>query len=178
MLQTTYHGPLGYELVAPLPPIFTRTRAPTTAELESGSSGPQRERSFYRNTYAMVCVFSYMRSQLPLIVHTLVHGPYVLSRVVLLPRHQAQHDASVIALPGARCTAEHCTRAACACGFTSHASSRHLAGEHRRRGPVHGRHGLNPFSHMLTSLHLLVYDLPIPYSVHLGTYHHTLRASH
>ncbi|VDC00077.1 unnamed protein product [Peniophora sp. CBMAI 1063] len=53
LLQTTYHGPLGYELVAPLPPIFTRTRAPTTAELEDGTSGPQRERSFYRNTYAM-----------------------------------------------------------------------------------------------------------------------------
>ncbi|KAI0033520.1 hypothetical protein K488DRAFT_77869 [Vararia minispora EC-137] len=53
MLQTAFHGPLGYELVAPLPPIFTRTRVATAAEAEVGATGLRHERSFYRNSYAM-----------------------------------------------------------------------------------------------------------------------------
>ncbi|KAI0314190.1 hypothetical protein OF83DRAFT_1174969 [Amylostereum chailletii] len=51
-LQSTFHGPLAYELEEPLPPIFTRVRARSAGEVEAGSA-PQTERSFYRNTYAM-----------------------------------------------------------------------------------------------------------------------------
>jgi len=59
-LQTRFHSPL---LVHPTPypprPIFTRYREPTTAELETGRplltrNGMVCERSFYKNTYAMV----------------------------------------------------------------------------------------------------------------------------
>lgn len=59
-LQTQFHSPL---LLYPTPypprPIFTRYREPTTVELETGRppltrSGMVRERSFYKNTYAMV----------------------------------------------------------------------------------------------------------------------------
>jgi len=58
-LQTHFHSPL---LVYPTPyppqPIFTRYREPTTIELETGRlsltrGGMVRERSFYKNTYAM-----------------------------------------------------------------------------------------------------------------------------
>ena len=59
-LQTQFHSPL---LLYPTPypprPIFTRYRQPTTVELETGRPpltrcGMVRERSFYKNTYAMV----------------------------------------------------------------------------------------------------------------------------
>ena len=59
-LQTYFHSPL---LVYPTPypslPIFTRYREPTTVESETGGvsltrDGMVRERSFYKNTYAMV----------------------------------------------------------------------------------------------------------------------------
>jgi hypothetical protein len=54
LLQTTFHGPLGYILVLPLPPIFTRMRTATDDEAaESGSRQMRKERSFYRNTYSM-----------------------------------------------------------------------------------------------------------------------------
>ncbi|OCH89070.1 hypothetical protein OBBRIDRAFT_826789 [Obba rivulosa] len=52
-LQTTFHGPLAYAPPHPPPPIFTRTRPPTPAELEAGGPGPRVEKSFYRNAYAM-----------------------------------------------------------------------------------------------------------------------------
>lgn len=68
-MQSTFHGPLAYELVYPLPPIFTRMRPPTAAEAEDGLS-LRKERSFYRNTYSMVRVRSchiYSRSIPPYI---------------------------------------------------------------------------------------------------------------
>ncbi|KAI0063275.1 hypothetical protein BV25DRAFT_1824327 [Artomyces pyxidatus] len=52
LLQSTFHGPLAYNLDYPLPPIFTRTRVPTSAEEEAGV-GSRAEHSFYRNTYSM-----------------------------------------------------------------------------------------------------------------------------
>ncbi|THH17283.1 hypothetical protein EW146_g3496 [Bondarzewia mesenterica] len=52
LLQTTFHGSLAYDLDYPLPPIFTRLRPRTPAEVEAGI-GYRTERSFYRNTYAM-----------------------------------------------------------------------------------------------------------------------------
>ena len=54
-LQTTFHGPLSYPLPQPPLPIFTRTRAPTPAQLEAGVPATLlvQETSFYRNTYAM-----------------------------------------------------------------------------------------------------------------------------
>ena len=54
-LQTTFHGPLSYPVPSPPLPIFTRTRAPTPAQLEAGvrPSAVVRETSFYRNAYAM-----------------------------------------------------------------------------------------------------------------------------
>ena len=59
-LQTQFHAPL---LLYPTPypprPIFTRYREPTSNELETGQPSLTRygmvgERSFYKNTYAMV----------------------------------------------------------------------------------------------------------------------------
>ncbi|TCD64826.1 hypothetical protein EIP91_003574 [Steccherinum ochraceum] len=51
-LQTTFHGPLAYPDPYPPHPIFTRVRAATPAEAETGV-GIVYERSFYRNAYAM-----------------------------------------------------------------------------------------------------------------------------
>lgn len=57
-LQTTFHSPLYYPAPYPPRPIFTRHRQLTAEEIENGhmSSRPDglvRERSFYKNTYAM-----------------------------------------------------------------------------------------------------------------------------
>ena len=58
-LQTKFHAPLAHP--APYPPrtLFTRYREPTVDEIESrrvqlSRGGLVREKSFYRNTYAMV----------------------------------------------------------------------------------------------------------------------------
>ncbi|KAH8107673.1 hypothetical protein BXZ70DRAFT_1003120 [Cristinia sonorae] len=51
-IQTTYHGPLAYPAPYPPHPIFTRVRAPTAEEAETGVDIVY-ERSFYRNAYAM-----------------------------------------------------------------------------------------------------------------------------
>ena len=58
-LQTKFHAPLAHP--APYPPrtLFTRYREPTVDEIESrrvqlSRGGLIREKSFYRNTYAMV----------------------------------------------------------------------------------------------------------------------------
>ncbi|KAI0644721.1 hypothetical protein C8Q79DRAFT_1112059 [Trametes meyenii] len=65
-LQTRYHAPLAHALPWPPLPIFTRTRAPTAAQLEAGAGAgpagvdvpvrvpvPVPEGSFYRNAYAL-----------------------------------------------------------------------------------------------------------------------------
>ncbi|TEB28072.1 hypothetical protein FA13DRAFT_1712104 [Coprinellus micaceus] len=57
-LQTTFHSPLSYPPPYPPRPIFTRYREATNQEIESGHlasgrTGLVRERSFYKNTYAM-----------------------------------------------------------------------------------------------------------------------------
>ncbi|KDR67788.1 hypothetical protein GALMADRAFT_105450 [Galerina marginata CBS 339.88] len=58
-LQARFHAPLAHALPYPPRPIFTRYREPTTEELESGQTqlttrhGLIREKSFYKNTYAM-----------------------------------------------------------------------------------------------------------------------------
>ncbi|KAJ3516662.1 hypothetical protein NMY22_g14152 [Coprinellus aureogranulatus] len=57
-LQTTFHSPLSYPSPYPPRPIFTRYREATNQEIESGylasgRTGLVRERSFYKNTYAM-----------------------------------------------------------------------------------------------------------------------------
>ncbi|THH31389.1 hypothetical protein EUX98_g2776 [Antrodiella citrinella] len=51
-IQTTFHGPLAYPDPSPPHPIFTRVRAPTPAEMETGVNVVY-ERSFYRNAYSM-----------------------------------------------------------------------------------------------------------------------------
>ncbi|KZT71651.1 hypothetical protein DAEQUDRAFT_763516 [Daedalea quercina L-15889] len=51
-LQTAFHGPLAYSKPNPPLPIFVRLRPPTVVEMEQGL-GPVREKSFYRNAYAM-----------------------------------------------------------------------------------------------------------------------------
>ena len=58
-LQSRFHGPLAHALPYPPRPIFTRYRPLTPAEIESGHAIAARsilvaERSFYKNTYAMV----------------------------------------------------------------------------------------------------------------------------
>ncbi|KAI0043677.1 hypothetical protein FA95DRAFT_362760 [Auriscalpium vulgare] len=50
LLQSTFHGPLAYNLE--YPPIFTRRCVPTSAEAEAGV-GTRYEHSFYRNSYSM-----------------------------------------------------------------------------------------------------------------------------
>ncbi|KAF6744914.1 hypothetical protein DFP72DRAFT_927148 [Ephemerocybe angulata] len=57
-LQQTFHAPLSYPPPYPPRPIFTRYREATTLEIESGvlgtgRTGLVRERSFYKNSYAM-----------------------------------------------------------------------------------------------------------------------------
>ncbi|KAF8965566.1 hypothetical protein BDZ97DRAFT_1904001 [Flammula alnicola] len=56
-LQIRFHSPLAHAPPYPPRPIFTRYRLPTTEELESGQTqlrgGFIREKSFYKNTYAM-----------------------------------------------------------------------------------------------------------------------------
>ncbi|KAA1474082.1 hypothetical protein DENSPDRAFT_840620 [Dentipellis sp. KUC8613] len=52
LLQSKFHGPLAYDLVYPLPPIFSRIRPSTSVEIEAGV-GTRYERSFYRNSYSM-----------------------------------------------------------------------------------------------------------------------------
>lgn len=59
-LQTRFHSPLSYAAPYPPRPIFTRLREATSAEVEAGAAsigGIVRERSFYKNAYAMVCLF-------------------------------------------------------------------------------------------------------------------------
>ncbi|TFK44072.1 hypothetical protein BDQ12DRAFT_672343 [Crucibulum laeve] len=55
-LQSRFHSPLAYAPPYPPRPIFTRVREATEAEIESGrgvTGGLVREKSFYKNTYAM-----------------------------------------------------------------------------------------------------------------------------
>jgi hypothetical protein len=52
-LQSTFHGPLAYPLEGHKYPIFTRVRVPTPEEVEAGLVS-RHERSFYRNSFAMV----------------------------------------------------------------------------------------------------------------------------
>ncbi|KAI0829756.1 hypothetical protein BC628DRAFT_1358572 [Trametes gibbosa] len=54
-MQSTFHGPLAYSIPWPPMPIFTRTRAPTAAQIEAGVSASTLvpEGSFYKNSYAM-----------------------------------------------------------------------------------------------------------------------------
>ncbi|KAI0674901.1 hypothetical protein C8Q78DRAFT_1066804 [Trametes maxima] len=54
-LQTRFHTPLAHTLPWPPLPIFTRTRAPTAAQLEAGvpAGALVPEGSFYRNAYAL-----------------------------------------------------------------------------------------------------------------------------
>ncbi|KAH9859008.1 hypothetical protein C2E23DRAFT_864768 [Lenzites betulinus] len=55
-LQATFHGPLAYAIPWPPMPIFTRTRAPTAAQVEAGTAPAGAgvpEGSFYKNAYAM-----------------------------------------------------------------------------------------------------------------------------
>ncbi|KAF8149373.1 hypothetical protein B0H34DRAFT_667610 [Crassisporium funariophilum] len=57
-LQTRFHSSLAHPPPYPPRPIFTRYREPTTSELESSSpqqtrTGLVREKSFYKNSYAM-----------------------------------------------------------------------------------------------------------------------------
>ncbi|KAF9526886.1 hypothetical protein CPB83DRAFT_857152 [Crepidotus variabilis] len=59
-LQTRFHAPLAHPPPHPPLPIFARYREPTNEELENGTvagqlrrGGQIREKSFYKNTYAM-----------------------------------------------------------------------------------------------------------------------------
>lgn len=56
-MQTYFHAPLAYPIPYPPRPIFTRIREPTSAEIEAGvASSTITEKSFYKNTYAMVII--------------------------------------------------------------------------------------------------------------------------
>jgi hypothetical protein len=155
LLQTAFHGPLGYELVAPLPPIFTRTRLPTAAEAETGAAGAQRERSFYRNSYAMVRVCFPDVAYITAPVHKTpgascmaltavypVYGPDVVPRAILLHRHQAEHHAPALALPVRGRPGRVCTGGAGASCAAIGAEAGDVAGEHCGGGAIHGWHWL------------------------------------
>ncbi|KAG5642783.1 hypothetical protein DXG03_002128 [Asterophora parasitica] len=56
-LQTRFHSPLSYPAPYPPRPIFIRRREATSAEIEAGAAAVGdlvRERSFYKNAYAML----------------------------------------------------------------------------------------------------------------------------
>jgi hypothetical protein len=106
-LQTQFHSPL---LVYPTPypprPIFTRYREPTTVELETGRplstrSGMVRERSFYKNTYAMVRLNQLSTNFLVEFINT-VYRLYLIPSTVLFPCHQASHHPTNFSWP------DHC----------------------------------------------------------------------
>ncbi|EKM54791.1 uncharacterized protein PHACADRAFT_147058 [Phanerochaete carnosa HHB-10118-sp] len=72
-LQSTFHHPLSFPIPDPPPPIFTRTRLPTPAEIESGAAvRPQAEHSFYRNAYAL---FTDSTSYMPLFYFLVLKPP-------------------------------------------------------------------------------------------------------
>lgn len=92
-LQTTFHRPLAYPLPYPPRPIFQRVRPPRSSEVESGLT--YHELSFYKNTYAMVCLFlclslpglltSVIRSLLTVLRLDIVSG------AILLLGHQTKY---------------------------------------------------------------------------------------
>lgn len=132
-MQSTFHGPLAYELVYPLPPIFTRMRPPTAAEAEDGLS-LRKERSFYRNTYSMVRVRSchilpihsslysatYTRAErhisalFPSVLGFVVLGQHIVPVIVLLPGHQASYHLPPFVVPSSHCPGITRTCSSCA----------------------------------------------------------------
>lgn len=63
-IQTTFHSGLAHPPPYPPRPIFARLREANLTEIEAGHGGMVREPSFYKNTYAMVCLrrFLYERA--------------------------------------------------------------------------------------------------------------------
>ena len=104
-LQTQFHSPL---LLYPTPypprPIFTRHREPTTIELETGQppltrGGMVRERSFYKNTYAMVSWTNYRRLVDFRLNLNAVYRLYLIPSTILLPCHQASYHTTNFSRP-------------------------------------------------------------------------------
>ena len=105
-LQTQFHSPL---LLYPTPhpprPIFTRHREPTTVELETGRppltrGGLVRERSFYKNTYAMVSWTNCRRLENLWLNLNTVYRLYIIPSTILLPCHQASYHTANFSWPG------------------------------------------------------------------------------
>ena len=69
-LQSRFHSPLAYPPPYPPRPIFTRSRPPTPTELELGLTVVP-EASFYKNTYAMVCLLICVPSTTKLFISSL-----------------------------------------------------------------------------------------------------------
>ena len=104
-LQTQFHSPL---LLYPTPypprPIFTRHREPTTVELETGRppltrGGMVRERSFYKNTYAMVSWTNYRLLPSFWLNLNAVYRLYLIPSTILLPCHQASYHTANFSWP-------------------------------------------------------------------------------
>lgn len=81
-LQSKFHHPLFFPVPNPPPPIFTRRRLPTPAELEAGAAlRPVKERSFYKNAYAL---FTDSTSYMPLFYFLVLKPALTLPLSLLL----------------------------------------------------------------------------------------------